>query len=484
MAGAQMDLISTYSRTKIICTLGPASHRTGQIAGLIRAGMDVARLNLSHGTQQDHRSLIANIRAAASDVGQEIAILLDLQGPRIRVGTLPRPILLKNGETVSIVAGTGVGEEGAIPTTYEQLPYDVREGDRILLDDGSIALRVSAVAPPEVRCEIVTGGTLSSNKGMNLPGVSVNVPSLTGKDRDDLSFGIGEGVDYVALSFVRSAADIRELRNAIIERIEPGRYLPIIAKIEKPEGVEHCDEIIAESDGVMIARGDLGVELSPEDVPIIQKKIVRKCNNAGKPVVIATQMLESMIRNSRPTRAEASDVANAVLDGGDALMLSGETSIGEHPLEAVKMMERIIKRVEKEDRPEQRFLERKLGEVENRRDALGRAACVLAEQMGAAAIVAITHSGNNARIVSRYRPQAPILAVTDRARVVRRLKLIWGVRSILVDMTDENSDLAVGKVRERMIQLGLLKEGEHVVVLAGQPLFAKGSTSFVRVEKV
>ncbi|MDH4069515.1 MAG: pyruvate kinase, partial [Ignavibacteria bacterium] len=380
--------------------------------------------------------------------------------------------------------GTEQEAEGVLPTTYERLADDVKEGDHVLLDDGRILLKVTAVHSPDVRCEIINGGVLTSNKGMNLPGVTVSVPSLTSKDLEDLAFGIEEKVDYVALSFVRTANDIKELRNAIIERIPSGRYLPVIAKIEKPEAVVNCDEIIAEADGVMIARGDLGVELSPEEVPVVQKKIIRKCNDAGKPVVIATQMLESMIHSPSPTRAEASDVANAVLDGGDAVMLSGETSVGKYPLEAVKMMNRIIRRVEAEPAPAHRMLDRRTGEVENRRDALGRAACVLAEQMGAAAIVTITHSGNNARIVSRYRPLIPIIAVTDRAKVVRRLKLIWGVRSILVDMSDENSDMAVGKVRDRMIQLGLLKEGDYVVVLAGQPLFAKGSTSFVRVEKV
>jgi pyruvate kinase len=330
----------------------------------------------------------------------------------------------------------------------------------------------------------VSGGTLSSNTGVNLPGVSVCVPSLTEKDLEDLSFGIEQEVDYVALSFIRSSEDIRVLRRAILERIPSGRYLPVIAKIEKPEAVERIDEIIAETDGVMVARGDLGVELSPEDVPVIQKKIIRKCNEAGKPVVIATQMLESMISNPLPTRAEASDVANAVIDGGDALMLSGETSVGKYPVQATQMMERVIRKVESEHRSTNRPLDRPLGDVENQRDALGRAACVLAEQMGAAAIVTITHSGNNARIVSRYRPRPPIIAVTDRTRIVRRLKLIWNVRSLVVDMKDENSDLAIGKIRDRMIQLGLLKEGDHVVVLAGHPLFAKGSTSFVRIEKV
>jgi len=474
-----------YTKTKIICTLGPATNTVERIAELIEGGMDLARLNLSHGSHKEHLAVIMNIREAATRVHQEIGVLLDLQGPKIRIGRIGAgTVHLNAGQEITITTEGIEGDGNRVSTTYANLTGDVKVGDRVLLDDGRIVLRVAGVHPPDVRCEVITGGELSSNKGINLPGVQVSVPSLTEKDLDDLTFGIANEVDYVALSFVRSAADIRELRNAIIERIPAGRFLPVIAKIEKPEGVKNIDAIIAEADGIMIARGDLGVELSPEDVPVLQKRIIRKCNEAGKPVVIATQMLESMIHSPTPTRAEASDVANAVFDGGDAVMLSGETSVGKYPLEAVKIMERIVRRIEAERWPALRILDRPLGEVESRREALGRAACVLAEQMGAAAIVTITHSGNNARIVSRYRPHPPIIAVTDRAKVVRRLKLIWGVRSLLVDNSNDNSDLGVGKIRDRMIELGLLKEGDHVVVLAGQPLFAKGSTSFVRVEKV
>ncbi len=475
----------SYTKTKIICTLGPATNTVDRIAELIESGMDLARLNLSHGTHEEHLAVIRNIREAATNVHQEIGILLDLQGPKMRIGKIgPGTITLAAGQGVVITTDDVEGDADRISTTYKNLTRDVKAGDRVLLDDGRIVLRVVEVINGDVHCQVMTGGELSSNKGINLPGVKVSVPSLTEKDLEDLTFGIANEVDYVALSFVRSAADVAELRKAIIDRIPAGRYLPVIAKIEKPEGVGNIDAIIAEADGIMIARGDLGVELSPEDVPVLQKQIIRKCNEVGKPVVIATQMLESMIHSPTPTRAEASDVANAVFDGGDAVMLSGETSVGEYPLEAVRMMERIVRRVESEWEQAHRILDRPLGQVESRREALGRAACVLAEQMGAAAVVTITHSGNNARIVSRYRPRPPIIAVTDRAKVVRRLKLIWGVRSLLVDSSNDNSDLAVGKIRDRMIQLGLLKEGDHVVVLAGQPLFAKGSTSFVRVEKV
>jgi pyruvate kinase len=475
----------SYSKTKIICTLGPATQAVERIAELIQGGMDVARLNLSHGSHDEHLEMIRNVREAATSVGQEIGILLDLQGPKIRIGKMSDgTVTLEEGKEFVITTDDVDGDSGRVSTTYGNLTSDLKVGDKVLLDDGRIELRVDQVTPPEVRCVVICGGELSSHKGINLPGVHVTVPSLTPKDLDDLDFGIANEVDYIALSFVRSAADIAELRKAIIARVPSGRYLPVIAKIEKPDAVKNIDAIIAEADGIMIARGDLGVELSPEEVPILQKRIVRKCNEVGKPVVIATQMLESMIQSPTPTRAEASDVANAVLDGGDAVMLSGETSIGKYPLDAVKIMDRIVRRVEAEGVVLFRILDRPTGQVESRREALGRAACVLAEQMGAAAIVTITHSGNNARIVARYRPHIPIIAVTDRAKVVRRLKLVWGVRSLLVDKSDDNSDLAVGKIRDRMIHLGLLKEGDHVVVLAGQPLFAKGSTSFVRVEKV
>jgi pyruvate kinase len=474
-----------HSKTKIICTLGPETGTVERIAGLIRAGMDVARLNFSHGSHEDHRAMIRNVREAAAMTSQEIGILVDLQGPKIRIGKVKHgPVRLHAGSEFILTTEGVAGDERRVSTTYTQLTRDVKRGDRVLLDDGRIVLSVVAVEPPEVRCEVMVGGELNSNKGINLPGVAVDVPSLTEKDVRDLEFGIANDADYVALSFVRTAEDIRQLRKAIVGCNPSGQYLPVIGKIEKQEAVEAVDSIIAEADGIMIARGDLGVELAPEDVPILQKRIIRKCNEAGKPVVIATQMLESMIRSPAPTRAETSDVANAVLDGGDALMLSGETSVGSYPLEAVKMMDRIVRRVEAEREPGGRILDRPLGRVESRRDALGRAACVLAEQMGAAAIVTITQSGKNARILSRYRPRTPIIAVTHRTKVVRRLKLIWGVRSILVDLKDENSDLAVGTVRERMIHLGLLREGDYIVVLAGHPLFAKDSTSFVRVEKV
>jgi pyruvate kinase len=366
---------------------------------------------------------------------------------------------------------------------YSHLTTDVHSGDTILLDDGRIRLRAVEVTSTDVVSEVVVGGILSAHKGINLPGVAVGTPSFTEKDLRDLEFGLANDVDYVALSFVRAAEDIRALREVIISRIETGRFLPIVAKIEKPQAIANIDAIIHEADAVMIARGDLGVELPPEDVPMLQKMIVRKCNRAGKPVIVATQMLESMMTNATPTRAEANDVANAVVDGGDAVMLSGETSVGKYPLETVQIMDRIIRRAEAEYTGES-VLGRLPRVVESRIDALGRAACVLADQMHAAAIVAVTHSGQTARILSHYRPWRPIIAITDRPKILRRLNLFWGIQGIVMEGLAVNSDEGLQHIQERLVTSGMVSRGDYVVMLAGQPLFARGSTNFIKVEKV
>jgi pyruvate kinase len=343
---------------------------------------------------------------------------------------------------------------------------------------------VQNVIGNDVITEVIVGGVLSAHKGINLPGASVAAPSITEKDIRDLEFGLQQEVDFVALSFVRSADDIRELRRVIGSRIGESRFLPIIAKIEKPQAVASIDAIIAEADGVMIARGDLGVELPPEDVPILQKRIIRKCNRAGKPVIVATQMLESMITNPAPTRAEASDVANAVVDGCDAVMLSGETSVGKYPVESVQIMDRIIKKVESEHLGGIRVLDRSHGSADSQLDALGRAACVLAEQMNAAAIVVVTRSGQTARVVSQYRPGPRIIAITDRPKILRRLNLFWGVQGVVIDKLASDSDRALHDIQERLTSSNMVKGGEYVVVLAGQPFFAQGSTNFIKVDRV
>lgn len=473
------------NNTKIVATLGPSTSSVDMIMQLIRSGVEVMRLNFSHGTQDDHRRAVMNIQEAIRQTGELVAVLQDLQGPKIRIGDFSTTFIeLRQGDIFTITTDPIIGDRTRVSTTYANLTRDVHPGDLILLDDGKLRVRVVEVRGNDVRCEVIVGGTLSAHKGINLPNVAVSTPSLTAKDIRDLEFGIAHDIDYVALSFVRTAEDIRQLRREIIRRIEKSRFLPIVAKIEKPQAVANIDEIIAEADAIMIARGDLGVELPPEDVPMLQKKIIRKCNEAGKPVIIATQMLESMINSPTPTRAEANDVANGVVDGADAVMLSGETSVGRYPLEAVQIMDRIIRRVEAENLSVHRILDHPSKGVSSRHDALGRAACVLAEQMNAAAIVCVTHSGETARVVSRYRPRTRIIAITDRAKILRRLKLVWGVHGIVLESLAQDSDHAVRQIQEKLLSLGLIQRGEYMVLLAGQPFFARGSTNFIEVEKV
>jgi pyruvate kinase len=473
-------------RVRIVCTLGPASQSVNVLVELCRAGMDVARLNFSHGEHEDHRRTILNVREASRITGREIAVLQDLQGPKIRVGSFgSASVELVPGAAFTITTAEVEGTAARVSTTYENLPADVHEGDAILLDDGKLRLRVRRVAPPEVECEVEVGGTLSAHKGINLPGVAVSAPSFTEKDLEDLAFGMEIGVDVIALSFVRSAADIRALRAAMAARVGSGAVLPIVAKIEKPQAVANIEGIVAEADGIMVARGDMGVEMPPEEVPVLQKRIIGTCNAAGKPVIVATQMLESMIGSPVPTRAEASDVANAVVDGCDAVMLSGETSVGKYPLEAVRIMNRIILRVEAEDlRLRRRALDVPAQPVDSRLDALARAACMLAEQMSAAAIVVVTHTGQSARMIARYRPKPHIVGLTDSPAIRRRLNLVWGVNGMSVDALGHDSDREIEMIQQRMLDAGFVARGEYVVVLAGQPFFRRGSTNFIKVEKI
>jgi pyruvate kinase len=472
-------------KTKIVCTIGPASGTEQQLSALIEAGMDVARLNFSHGTHEDHLAILRHLHAAMQRTGKHIAVLQDLQGPKIRIGELQTGhVQLVTGGQVSITTEQVAGSAERLPTSYRALPQDVRPGEVILLDDGKLRLRVTEVRGNDVICTVTVGGMLSSHKGMNLPGTSVNAPSLTDKDLRDLAFGIAHEVDHIALSFVRSADDLRALRDAMAGLMPKGSFLPIIAKIEKPQAVTNIDEIIAMADGIMVARGDLGVEMPPEEVPVLQKMIIRKCNAVGKPVIIATQMLESMINNPSPTRAEASDVANAVVDGTDAVMLSGETSIGKYPVDAVGMMERIIQRVEAEHIAPWHAAEGMSAGVEGRVDALGRAACVLAEQMNAAAIVVVTRSGETARVISRYRPRTPIVAITDSTKILRRLGLVWGVRGMIAEGLNDSSDKALHRIQHQLLASGLVQAGAFVVLLGGQPFLARGSTNFIKITQI
>ncbi|MFI5251405.1 MAG: pyruvate kinase [Bacteroidota bacterium] len=473
-----------FSKVKIICTLGPASQSVQSLTRLIRAEMNVARINFSHGTYSEHRMIIKNLREASRVTGESIAILQDLQGPKIRVGEfIGESVKLLPGKPLTITTEKFKGTESRVSTTYQHLHTDVKRGDRILLDDGKLELRVENIKRHDVNCIVVTGGFLSSHKGINLPGVAVSAPSLTGKDKEDLLFGLDNEVDYVALSFVRRAKDIVMLRE-FIGRQRPGsRMIPIISKVEKPEAIDDIDAIIEASDAIMIARGDLGVEMPAEEVPILQKMIVRKCNEQGKPVIIATQMLESMVENSKPTRAEASDVANAVLDGADAVMLSEETSVGKYPSQAVDMMKKII--VNTEDNAPQKFRfgnDRALST--HPYDPLAHAACMLADYGKADAIVTLTHSGATASHIAKFRPPCSIIAVTDHVKIIRRLNLVWGVRCLLVDNLHEDSDTVLKMIRKELLKKDYLKPGDTIVMVAGIPIFKRGASNTISLDKV
>ncbi len=479
-----MNRLKLFGNTKIVCTIGPSSQEAGRLVQLITSGMDVARLNFSHGSHEQHMSVLNGVRGASKKTGEAITILQDLSGPKIRTGMVKNhSVDLVEGQKFVFTIEELLGDEQRVSTTYQSLPKDVRKGDTILVDDGKIKMTVIGVTTKEVQCEVLNGGPLSDKKGMNLPGVKVSASSLTEKDREDLKFGLANDVDYVALSFVRKGEDIRHLREVIIREGKKGVKVPIIAKIEKPEAVENIDDIIAESDGIMVARGDLGVELPPEEVPLVQKMIVRKCNEAGKPVIIATQMLESMIENPRPTRAEANDVANAVLDGADAVMLSAETSVGKYPVEAVTTMDKIIRQAEtvRHDRLDDEAVGIRYADLF---DALARAAAVLAKQLNATAIVPLTHSGSTAIRISKYRPTAPILAITGRERILRRLNLVWGVRGLIIPEFESDADTAFQKIQDELLRLGYVQKGDYVVFMAGIPLMSKGTTNTIKVERI
>jgi pyruvate kinase len=468
----------TVRRTKIVATLGPASSTPSAIAALIAAGVDVARVNASHGTAEQRAELIANVRTVAEDAGRPVAVLLDLQGPRIRVGDLAKPVTLTPGETV-VFAPEGEARPGQIPTTYDGLAADVRTGARILLDDGVLATEVTAVRGALVEARVVYGGELKSHKGMNLPGVEVSAPPLTEKDRADAAFAGAHDVDYVALSFVRRAEDLAELRDLL----PPG--VRVIAKIEKDTALKDADRIIQASDAIMVARGDLGVELPFEEVPLVQKRLIRLAIQYRRPVITATQMLESMIHTPRPTRAEASDVANAILDGTDAVMLSAETAAGEYPLESVLAMDRIIREIERHDdgRPRRDERQRQVDGPADTSIAVATAAVAAGRMLHAPIIVTFTKSGSSARIVAANRPPMPIMGVTDVARVFRQLALIWGVVPTLTD-EPPRYDAMLDAARERILVHGYAKKGDRVVVMAGVPFDVPGSTNMMKVEEV
>ena len=476
-------------RTKIVCTIGPASRSPERLRELMLAGLDVARLNFSHGDHGEHKENIERIRAAARQVGRPITILADLQGPKLRVGRLVEAgVQLEPGGEATLTTEPVVGKTAdALPVQYRGLPRAVRSGDLILLDDGLLELRVLSTTRTTVRCRILVGGVLGSNKGMNLPRTPQDIQSITAKDRADLAFALEQGVDWVALSFVRSAQELIELKRLIAKLNGASRRVPVMAKIEKPEALENIDAIIDHADGIMVARGDLGIEIRPEEVPMAQKALIQACNRAGIPVVTATQMLDSMIRNPRPTRAEASDVANAILDGTDAIMLSGETSIGAFPLEAVRTMARIAQEVER-NCPRDSACGAQMAQAPlaadqaplTIADAVSHAARSAADNLRAAAIITPTSSGYTARLMSHQRPWMPIIAVTPDAHVQSELGLYWGVIPLAAPRTENTDEMLAQAVRVAQAR-GLVQAGDTLVLTGGAAGSAPGTTNLMRV---
>ena len=471
-----------HRKAKIVCTLGPSSCTHQQIYDLVKAGMDVARINFSHGDHDSHRKLIETVRAVSREIGKPIGVLQDLQGPKIRVGIFENGCVeLKDGQPFTLTIREVTGTEEIVSVSYNAFYKDVQPGDTVLLDDGNLKLEVKKITGKDVQCQVVYGGMLKDKKGLNLPGSILSVPCLTKKDRKDLSFGMKMQVDYVALSFVQRPEDINEIK-WIIEA--HGMQTPVIAKIEKPQAVAAIDKITDLTDAVMVARGDLGVEMPPEEVPHIQKSIIAMCNNKGIPVITATQMLDSMINNPRPTRAEASDVANAILDGTDAVMLSGETASGAFPLEAIRTMDRIVRMIESKSYQRWETRRRQQDYVYPVSTAIGYSACQAAQMVHAKAIICLTQSGSTARMISRFRPKLPIIAMTWRERAYHRLSLVWGVRAFLVDEFHENIDDVVEGLKHKVLDLELAARGDNVVFTAGLPFAQRLPTNMLRIEEL
>jgi len=465
-------------RAKIVCTLGPAVSSPERLRELVSAGMDVARLNLSHGAYADHEAVYRDVRAASNETGHAVGILVDLQGPKIRTGRFADgPVRLENGARFVVTVDDILGDQDRVSTTYKGLPGDVRPGDMLLVDDGKVALQAVEVTATDVITTVVEGGVVSNNKGINLPGVAVSVPALSDKDEADLRWGLRLGADMIALSFVRDAKDIVRVHEIMDEE---GVRLPVIAKIEKPQAVDNLTEIIDAFDGVMVARGDLGVELPLEEVPLVQKRAIEIARRNAKPVIVATQVLESMIENSRPTRAEASDCANAVLDGADAIMLSGETSVGKWPIEAVRTMAKII------ESTEEHGLDRvaELGtKPHTTGGAVTAAAAEIGDLLGAKYLVTFTTSGDSAKRLSRIRSKLPMLAFTPNQSTRSQLALTWGIETFKVPMA-KHTDQMARQVDVSLLESGRCVEGDTVVIVAGSPPGIPGSTNALRVHHV
>ncbi|BHH83467.1 pyruvate kinase [Desulforhopalus sp. 52FAK] len=462
-------------RTKIVCTIGPASESPEILEEMILGGMNVARLNFSHGSHEEHKAKITNIRRISDSLGKHIAILQDLCGPKIRIGTIPEPgIQLLPDQYITLTSDPVEGSLKRVSVSYKDLPAEVNSGDTLLLADGLIELEVVRASSNEVYCKIVIGGYLTSNKGINLPSGSLNTPSLTQKDLIDLEFGLANDVDFIALSFVRSAQDIYDLKDRIAQK---NKTTPVIAKIEKHEAISNIDEIMDACDGIMVARGDLGVEVPLEKIPLIQKKLIKKANSLGKPVIIATQMLRSMVDSPRPTRAEVTDVANGVLDGTDAVMLSEESASGKYPVDAVHYLKRIAETTE-QDFPHDRYLQSI--PHENTSECVAQATCVLAERLHADAIITPTRSGRTAMHIARFRPRYPIIALSPETKVIRSLALYWGCYGSLVEHSTD-SDKMFDSAPISALKTGKVTKGDKLVVTGGSPGWVAGTTNTVQV---
>jgi len=458
-------------KTKIVCTIGPASNDVAILERMIRAGMNVARINLSHGDHEEHRQMMQNIREAGAKAGVPLAVMVDTKGTGIRTGKLKEgKVSLKEGDRVALGEDKNVGDEKRIPINYQGLSKYVQPGDRILLQGGEIELRVLEVKNAEILCQVLNSGILGERKSVHVQ----NVELPTTFDESDIEFAVDVDADYISASFVRSAEDIKRIKE-LLGKSE----IEIVAKIETREALEHIDEIINIADAVMVARGDLGVDLDVEELPLVQKKLVRKCNEAGKPVIIATQMLLSMVKNPRPTRAEATDVANAILDGTDAVMLSEETAIGDYPLEAVEIMSKIARSIES---TALMYLKRS-GEIGSVTEAIGESACEIAQRLNAAAIIANTTSGYTAKLVAKFRPKTPIVAVTYGDKVLNKCALVWGVHALKIPFCT-NTDLMLKRSIEAAAEAGFVKKGDCVVITAGVPFGVVGTTNFIKVERV
>ncbi|MDH7515298.1 MAG: pyruvate kinase [Bacteroidota bacterium] len=469
-------------RARIVCTLGPSSATTKTLRDLIDAGMDVARLNISHGTHEEHGRVIESVREASRQTGKEIAVLLDLQGPKIRTRRVAGGCVTLATGAAFVITGDDceIGDEHRVGTTYPRLVREVAPGQTVLLDDGYLVLRIERIEGNDIVCTVVKGGPLRDHKGIVVPGAGISAPALSDKDIRDAAFGLSHGVDAVALSFVASEQDVIALRDIMCRH---GRVVPIVAKIERWEGVTDIEDIVREADAVMVARGDLGLEMPPEEVPVLQKRIIARCNYHGKPVITATQMLESMITNPRPTRAEASDVANAVLDGSDCLMLSGETSVGRYPVESVRMMDAIIRKTEEHfpPSPREQYIPADAGR--NIADAIGQACRTIALQTGAAAIVTLTSSGATAALIAKHRPRAPIIALTDNIDTLRKLSFTWGVSPRLIPPLSGSGDV-FDQIAPIVLADGSVKRGDVVVFTAGTPVHSRAPTNMVKVVRL